>query len=388
MPNPHVFTGDPGILNIRERSNEDNIYTNYDGLEDIDMVENWNELKEGDYDEWQAFVDFYQAHGHSYEEYDKIMDVREFMNVMILNLFFCNLDFPGNNIVWWKPQAEDGRWRVIVKDTDFGLGLYGRSVSYNTIKWLYDPNYDKDNAWANRYEHTRLFRRLMEDERFSREFIDRCAIYMGDFMNFDRTWEIWEPMYNLIRNEYPIHRKLYNEWWPNYNNELANAKNWLKNRPTYFYKHLNDYYKVGMPVKLTINQSLSSADLSRIAVSFNDVRLTRAKFDGRFFAGRSISLTGENVTGWTITEVSSAGESSTKKVAGSTLAITMPNATSVSITAEIGQANGIEQVTDDDAASEITDVYDVSGIRRNAIGQGCNIVRTEDGKMRTIINKK
>ncbi len=377
-----------GILNIRERSNEDNIYTNYDGLEDIDMVENWNELKEGDYDEWQAFVDFYQAHGHSYEEYDKIMDVREFMNVMILNLFFCNLDFPGNNIVWWKPQAEGGRWRVIVKDTDFGLGLYGRSVSYNTIKWLYDPNYDKENAWANRYEHTRLFRRLMEDERFSREFIDRCAIYMGDFMNFDRTWEIWEPMYNLIRNEYPIHRKLYNEWWPNYNNELANAKTWLKNRPTYFYKHINDYYKVGMPVKLTINQSLSSADLSRIAVSFNDVRLTRAKFDGRFFAGRSISLTGENVTGWTITEVSSTGESSTKKVTGTTLAITMPNATSVSITAEIGQANGIEQVTDDDAASEITDVYDVSGIRRNAIGQGCNIVRTEDGKMRTVINKK
>ena len=30
-----------GMLNIRERSNEDNIYTNYDGLEDIDMFENW-----------------------------------------------------------------------------------------------------------------------------------------------------------------------------------------------------------------------------------------------------------------------------------------------------------------------------------------------------------
>ena len=36
-----------GMLNIRERSNEDNIYTNYDGLEDLDMFENWGELKEG-----------------------------------------------------------------------------------------------------------------------------------------------------------------------------------------------------------------------------------------------------------------------------------------------------------------------------------------------------
>lgn len=35
-----------GIMNIRPRSNEDNIYSFYDGLEDIDMFENWNELKE------------------------------------------------------------------------------------------------------------------------------------------------------------------------------------------------------------------------------------------------------------------------------------------------------------------------------------------------------
>ena len=373
-----------GILNIRERSNEDNIYTNYDGLEDIDMVENWYELKEGDYDEWKAFMDFYQAHGHSYEEYDKIMDVSEFMNVMILNLFFCNLDFPGNNIVWWKPQAEGGRWRVIVKDTDFGLGLYGRSVSYNTIKWLYDPNYDKDNAWANRYEHTRLFRRLMEDERFSREFIDRCAIYMGDFMNLDRTWEIWEPMYNLIRNEYPIHRKLYNEWWPNYNTELSNAKNWLKNRPAIFYKHISDYYKVGTPVNLSINQSLSSADLSRIEVSFNGVKLTRSKFDGKFFAGRSVVLTGENVVGWRVCETTSSGELKTRDVEGSTLTLTMPNATSVAITSKVGDADGIGQITGADTESAIVDIYDPSGMKREAVGQGYNIVRTEDGKAKKI----
>lgn len=36
-----------GMLNIRDRSNEDNIYTYYNGLEDIDMFENWSELKEG-----------------------------------------------------------------------------------------------------------------------------------------------------------------------------------------------------------------------------------------------------------------------------------------------------------------------------------------------------
>ena len=34
-----------GLLNLRERAEEDNIYTNYDGLEDIDLFENWGDRK-------------------------------------------------------------------------------------------------------------------------------------------------------------------------------------------------------------------------------------------------------------------------------------------------------------------------------------------------------
>ena len=54
-----------GILNIRERSNADNIYTHYNGLEDIDMIENWGELKEGTWDNYDAFRAFYTEHGHT-----------------------------------------------------------------------------------------------------------------------------------------------------------------------------------------------------------------------------------------------------------------------------------------------------------------------------------
>lgn len=372
-----------GMLNIRERSNEDNIYTNYDGLEDIDMVENWYELKEGDIEEWNAFMKFYEAHGHSYEEYDKIMDVQEFMNVMILNLFFCNLDFPGNNIVWWKPQADGGRWRVIVKDTDFGLGLYGRPVSYNTIQWIYNPDYDQNNAWANQYQHTRLFRRLMEDDKFYREFIDRCAIYMGDFMNFERTWEIWEQMYNTISTEYPFHRSLYNPWWPKYADELNSAKIWLRNRPLYFYKYISDYYKVGTPVTMSINKVLSDAECNSIEVSFNGVKLTRGKFDGKFFAGRNVTLTGKNVTGWIVSETSSSGVVTTKEVEGETLTMAMPNAKNLVVTAKVGDT-AIEQITDNDSAAAITDIYDASGLRRKGLGEGYNVVRTTDGKTKKI----
>ena len=79
------------------------------------------------------------------KEYEQWMDVSEYLNIMIMNLFYGNIDFPGNNIVFWRPNDDDTEsglpkiWRFIVKDTDFGLGLYNRQNNYNTIDLLYHP---------------------------------------------------------------------------------------------------------------------------------------------------------------------------------------------------------------------------------------------------------
>ena len=125
-----------GIINIRERSNEDNIYSNYNKLEDIDMFENWNELKEGNWDNLNAFKEFYSRTNNTYQEWEQWMDVSEFMNMFILNTYHVNLDFPGNNIVMWRPTEEGGRLRWIIKDTDFGLVLSDREHTYTYLNFI------------------------------------------------------------------------------------------------------------------------------------------------------------------------------------------------------------------------------------------------------------
>jgi len=378
-----------GMLNIRERSNEANIYTNYDGLEKVDMVENWNDLKEGRQSEWDAFQEFYNEQNHTYEEYDQILDLKEFMNIMIMNLFFCNLDFPGNNIMFWKPQAEGGRWRVIAKDTDFGLGLYGRNADYKIFEWLYNPSYkdpynnNAENNWANHEEHTRLFRRLMQIDRFKTEFIDRCAIYIGDFMNFNRTWEIWGPMYDQIKTEYPNHRKLFNAWWPNYQSELNNAKTWLQNRQTRFLNQVSTYYGAGSLSTLTVNKNMVGSDLERITVSFNGVKLSRNTFYGKFFVGHTVTLSGENVVGWEIVQTSTSGQVTRREVSGNTYTFTMPSCNAYSVTAKVGDGQGIEHY-DADEDGELLEIYDEMGRRLLKLQKGCNIVRTSKGTTKKI----
>ena len=340
-----------GILNIRDRSNEDNIYTYYNGLEDIDMFENWYELKEGDWDNYNAFKAFYAEHGHTLAEYEQWMDCGEFANLMIMNLYHNNLDFPGNNIVMWRPKTDGGRWRWIAKDTDFGMGLYDRDVNYKIIEWLYNHDFDPENNWANKYEHTRLFRRLMEDQDFFNMFIDRCAVYMGDFLNEKGIRAVWDPMYELIKTEFPEHRKLYqyNQWWPrSYSEEVNNTRNWVSKRTDIFYQQIANYYHLGTPTPLTINKNVS--DLGDIKITMNNVPLTEGVFDGKFFANRTVTLKAapdesKQVTGWDITIVSTNGTTTQNHVDGAEYSFTMPACNNMIVKAVIG-TTGIHAIKD------------------------------------------
>ncbi len=339
-----------GILNIRERSNEDNIYTNYDGLEDIDMLENWSDLKQGDKTNWRQFRDFYSKKGHTLEGYSKWIDWKEFINLMVMNLYFNNQDFPGNNIVMWRPRTENGVWRFVAKDTDFGIGLYGSSANYNSIEWLYDPNYDADRSWANKPEHTILFRYMMEDADFKREFLDHATVYMGDFLNVAGTREIWDPMYEMIRTEYPFHRKLINQWWPNYTTELNNARNWMASRTDNFYNHLAKFYDLGKTIPVEINQEVDESDLQAADIFINDIRLTKGTFNGKMYANRSYTVSsssdeGRRVVGWTISQVE-ASTKTTRTVKGSSFTFTVPNVLKMWINAIYDDDDGIDTQTD------------------------------------------
>lgn len=313
-----------GLLNLRERSNEDNIYTHYNDLEDIDLVEGWNEAKVGTSDNWKQFVQFYTEHGHSMAEFEQWIDCREFLNIMIMNTYFDNRDFPGNNITFWRPRTATtnlpARWRVLAKDTDFGLGLYNQQPSANTIYWLYNPGSDPDHTWANGSEHTLLFRHMMEDGDLQREFVDRAAIYVGDFLKPARIRELWNTMYALIQPEYGTHRALYNRWWPNYQDELTWARQWLQQRPDYYLEHVRTQYNLPALGKLQINTQL--ADTAGLQITFNGVPLTRAEWSGRFYRQHDIRLqahtstSDKRVVGWRIGRMEAGNISWITQVSG------------------------------------------------------------------------
>ena len=374
-----------GMLNIRERSNEDNVYSNYNGLEDLDMIEIGHEevngqnmfeeeLKEGTADFYEAFKAFYSEKGHTLAEYEQYLDVSEYLNVVAMNLFYGNNDWPGNNTVFWRPNEDDTKsglpkkFRVIVKDTDFGLGLYGKQNSYNMIDLLYNPGNHQGDAWAYTEPATRLLKNMLEDPDILNMLIDKCCIFMGDFMNGKGTGEMIDIIQAEAMEEFVAHRDKYNGGggggWPwggwgqpdnrkDIENKFNNAKNWAEGRPNYFYKHIGDKWKLGAPVALTVNKT----NQSNVEITINGIKLSGKVFDGKFFANRQLTISGtapegQEVKGWKLSGAK------TEEVTGSELTINMTSS-ALAIEPVLGTATGIKNVKGETIANH--DIYDLMG---------------------------
>lgn len=401
-----------GMLNIRERSNEDNIYSNYNDLEDIDMVEISHEkvdnvdqfLEEfkGSEDEtfYNAFKAFYSEKGHTKAEYEQWMDVSEYLNIMIMNLFYGNIDFPGNNIVFWRPNDDDTEsglpkiWRFIVKDTDFGLGLYNRQNNYNTIDLLYNPaNYPNDN-WAFTEPATRLIKNMLEDKDILDLFIDKCCVYMGDFMNGKGTGETIDLIKAESMEEFVAHRDKYNPgwgWWPVDNrseieNKFNAAKQWAEGRPNNFYNHIGKKWNLGTAFPVTINKSV--ADMPE-DVTVNGIKLSEGVFDGKLFPNRQLTITatapeGKTIAGWKVTTTPASGSKKTENYDGDKLVLTPASCKSMSIEAIFSIGSGISEKKAE-CNDDVKAIYNLRGERQQSLSSGINIVVYGNGEARKVV---
>ena len=252
----------------------------------------------------------------------------------------------------WRPRSEGGRWRWIAKDCDFTIGLYEKSPkNYQIIKWLYNPDYDSEFNWgANSSDATRLFRRLMEDEDFKREFIDHALVYMGDFLNEKGIREIWDPMYETIKTEYPYHRTPINSKWPNYDKELESARTWVQKRTEQFYQQLADFYHLGTYTTLVVNNELEDQQLEDIKILANGIPLSKGKFDGKFIIDRTITLEGQSdagkeVHGWDLVLTTSDSKTIRQKFNTAKLKLKVPAVSRITINAVVSKAKALKNLS-------------------------------------------
>lgn len=307
-----------GILNIRERSNEDNIWMNYDKLEDIVIVENpqWgNQPKVGDQSLYNDFYNFINNSNSStrFSEYASRMDIDEFSNVMIANIYMSNTDFPGNNYVLWRPSANGGKWRWMLKDIDRSFGFWylhdleasdhgasrdNGASNAQYLRWIMrnPANILKNNyEGANSERGTLSFRKLIANSEFKDKFIDRFTIYMGDFLNINYIEGLINDIQNEMAYEMPYHKKLYGGSMNDWQNEVSFMKKWTSERTPEMYKQLKDVFSLNGMIATTVNLDVDDPEMFNIRI--NGIPLQTRQFDGTLFANRKYVLSATSTDG-------------------------------------------------------------------------------------------
>ena len=250
-----------GIYNIREKINTDYLAAIHKiNPDDIDLLEypypvSQNpETMYGNAENYMAFRDYYTTHDltimANYRFIESWMDIDEYINYQICEIYYDNVIWPDQNVRMWRERQEGKKWRWIIFDIDYGLGMPNpQSTGYinNTLRHATSSKPGNNPPdWS-----TLLFRKLLANQEFRTKFIQRFASYLNTIFHPDTAIATLNRMQDRIKPEMQRH---INRWRyendygvpiPDYFTWLQNVevmRQFLRHRPSYQRDHIIDYF--------------------------------------------------------------------------------------------------------------------------------------------------
>ena len=279
-----------GILNLRERLNENYLEENfsYVDAEKVDYIKNKDEVKEGSYDHYQAMLDFIAsnslANDANYQYVTTQMDIDEYIEYMVSEMYCNNQDWPGNNIKYWHPQSPDGRWRWMLFDTDFGYAIWDdNDYTDDMITFCLSAN---SGSYANAPWATFLLRNLVQNADFKCEFINRFCDRINREFAPETVNALIDSLDSNIKSEIIYHNKKWSHSDSYRNQRLEAMRNFANQRPTYMRNHLRSRFSVGSDVEVTVNVDDAKAGY----IQLNSLKITDFPWKGIYFAKNPITL--------------------------------------------------------------------------------------------------
>ncbi len=311
-----------GVHNIRERYDNHYLKSHYDLDKDkvamLDVFET-PEILEGTQDDVTAYfediVNYLEGNSitdeNTYEQIKTKMDVENFIDYNITQIFVGNNDWPGNNVTIWKyktddgkyhpeaPKGQDGRWRWVIRDTDFGLGIWDRSPDHNTLGFALGSFTESGIEYANAPWAIFILTTLLKNDEFRNEFISRFADQLNTTFTTNRVKEKIEIAKSLIEEAMPEHYDRWNVYWLNmsyFKRNTLHMKEYARVRPDYVRGYIvNEFSNYGVkgPVSIKLN-----SDTSKGHIKINTIDIdastpgveNQSEWSGIYFKGVPVTL--------------------------------------------------------------------------------------------------
>jgi hypothetical protein len=286
-----------GVYNLREKVNEHFIDSRHQvNKGELSIVERNGETVFGDnrhFNDMMSFVAQNDISGpDAYQTLASMMDIENFLNYQVAQIYFDNHDWPGNNIKMWREQG--GKWRWILFDTDFGFNNFPEwheINSFDSFGLVLDAN---GPDWPNPPWSTLLLRKLITNLEFRQALINRFADALNSRFQSANVITAIDKHAQIYQTEMPAHFARWSDEARNKNlqvrvweQQVSVLKNFANARPAHLKSHivnyfnLNDYYQLEI-----VNQ-----DPVRGSVIINDnLVIEQANWTGDYFANNPIQL--------------------------------------------------------------------------------------------------
>lgn len=277
-----------GIQNIRERTNKDYLYTNYDlDEEEFYLLEAGVEVDQvTDHPEFSKLTSFVLNSNLSqpsvYEAVGEMADLDNMISYFFAQIYYGNTDWPHNNLKVWK-KIHNGRWRWILFDTDFGFNQ-ATAPNYNMLDWTF-------NSGAT---CAKIFARLMNNSpTFRNRFIDFASIHLSSTLEPARVSHVLDSIAGKISKQIVRHK---NRWGhgQNFNSNINSMREFGNLRPDYLLSHISNRFLNSAAVR-TIDIASNTGEASYL---FNGLKITDDQILMKSFRGREVEIEAMSIPGY------------------------------------------------------------------------------------------
>ncbi|NQY10138.1 MAG: CotH kinase family protein [Flavobacteriales bacterium] len=227
-----------GIENLREKMDKQYLAEHYQlNPDSIDIVICNYRAKSGSNKDYIELCEFIQKNDLSVDSILQTVmdhfDRTSLIDYFILQTYFNNGDWPGNNHVLWKSNKKGSKWRYLFYDLDATFfGVHRNRIADATA--LYEK--DKINKGAL------VFGNLMKNKKFKEEFLFRYREAMNTLLAEEEVIKMineFEKLYAYDMQEH-IHRWHYPESMDSWMEKNEEMRAFARDRKSFMLDHLEE----------------------------------------------------------------------------------------------------------------------------------------------------
>lgn len=248
-PSVVFFNGEYwGIHGIREKY--DKYYFEYQfGIAEnnINILSICGSVEEGSNSDFVDLINYINNHEMSLNEsFDFVsgkIDIQNFIDFQIAEIYYANYDWPCNNFKIWKTNDLTSKWRFLIFDLDYTFG-YDHNCTYDTPSMEHATS--MQNGWPYCECSNLLFRKLLENITFKQQFIDRFAYHLNTTFNSENVLNKINDFEALFSPEMDEHiaRWSYPSNFSQWTSELDILREFAKERPCFIRDNIINFFNL------------------------------------------------------------------------------------------------------------------------------------------------